>query len=272
MNQLLELASGDYIYYAAADDKVLPGFFEKSMMLLAEYSQSSLCSALEIEIDAKSRSKGWIATPVVSKQARFFSPQECHRLFQKYGIWILSPTTIYNRQALLQAGGYIPELGSICDAFVALMMANRYGVCFIPETLACFRVSNTNTSIAEYRDPNYFVKSIKYSSQLMQTTYSDLFSADHVHIWEKQWLYTLAISKLNVLGSDHRWDFALRTLSESIPIPAWINTLLSRVMQRSIQMSHSLLRFYAAARVGWLPIALRRRFSGIGLTFEENCH
>src|SRR6185295_14666668 len=37
LNRALSLASGDYCYGSAADDRVRPGFFEKAMRLLTMY-------------------------------------------------------------------------------------------------------------------------------------------------------------------------------------------------------------------------------------------
>src|SRR5206468_3510075 len=42
----LELARGDYVFASAADDCVLPGFFQKSMELLARYPQAGLCCTI----------------------------------------------------------------------------------------------------------------------------------------------------------------------------------------------------------------------------------
>src|SRR2546429_8407572 len=42
MNRGLELARGDYGYYAAADDQVFPGFFEKALRLLNDHPQAAL--------------------------------------------------------------------------------------------------------------------------------------------------------------------------------------------------------------------------------------
>src|SRR5687768_4683791 len=48
MNLGLNLARGQYIYYAAADDEALPGLFEKSLTLLSRYPDASLsCSISE---------------------------------------------------------------------------------------------------------------------------------------------------------------------------------------------------------------------------------
>jgi len=42
----LEKATCDYIYFAGADDYLLPGFFEKSLKLLAKHPQAGFCSSL----------------------------------------------------------------------------------------------------------------------------------------------------------------------------------------------------------------------------------
>src|SRR5882762_3451884 len=38
----IDLSSGDYVFFPAADDEILPGFFEKSLGLLAQYPQAGL--------------------------------------------------------------------------------------------------------------------------------------------------------------------------------------------------------------------------------------
>ena len=45
VNRALKTVAGKYLYATAADDKVLPGFFEKSMNLLLKYPQAALCCA-----------------------------------------------------------------------------------------------------------------------------------------------------------------------------------------------------------------------------------
>jgi len=41
--RLIAAASGDYVFPCASDDWILPGFFEKSMKLLAQFPQAGLC-------------------------------------------------------------------------------------------------------------------------------------------------------------------------------------------------------------------------------------
>src|SRR5205809_2814761 len=42
MRRGIELARSDYVLFAAADDQVLPGFFEKSLRLLARHPEAGL--------------------------------------------------------------------------------------------------------------------------------------------------------------------------------------------------------------------------------------
>ena len=74
-NRGLNLAAGEYIYWAAADDRVCPGFFEKSMDILAQYPQAGLCSSLFKLIGENGEDKGWVRSPVIS-QTRVFSAEE----------------------------------------------------------------------------------------------------------------------------------------------------------------------------------------------------
>src|SRR5437867_1657558 len=41
INRGIQLVSGDYICFAAADDRILPGLFEKSMAILTKYPEAA---------------------------------------------------------------------------------------------------------------------------------------------------------------------------------------------------------------------------------------
>src|SRR2546427_4547602 len=46
MNHGLELARGEYVFFTASDDEVVPGLFEKSLRLLAQHPEAALCCAV----------------------------------------------------------------------------------------------------------------------------------------------------------------------------------------------------------------------------------
>src|SRR5436190_4062288 len=70
LNRALGEAKGEYIYGAAADDQVLPGFFERSLRLLAKHPQAALCCSYPSRVDA--------VTGSVTPNALGWSDEECY--------------------------------------------------------------------------------------------------------------------------------------------------------------------------------------------------
>ena len=200
VQRLLSLASGDYFYSAGADDLVLPGFFEKSMHLLAQYPQAGLCSTTSKTIDvASGKVIGLLPPESISKDACYISPSQALTWLCRKESWLMGNTCIYNRELLLEAGGFIPELYAFCDGFIQLVIALKCGVCFVPETLAVWRLSTSGHAYTSSSDIDISLKMWSFAAQLMRTTYADLFPVDFVNTWEKRKLTHARISALNKL-------------------------------------------------------------------------
>ncbi len=135
----MKYASGDYVFLAAADDKVLPGFFEKSMELLARHPEVGLCCSDPGSFDG--------STGIVNENRRslnsnspYFSPAEITARLRQGGFDIAGHTCLIRRSAILEVGGLIPELRWHCDWFALQVVAFRYGLCYIPECLSLIRI------------------------------------------------------------------------------------------------------------------------------------
>lgn len=145
-----ERATGDYIYFAAADDRVRPGFFEKTMQMLEEFPQAGLCCSYLSTLDdvtgkISENPLGW------SSVRRYFTPEEVTRIPGILGI--PGHASIIKRSAFLDAGAYLPDLKWHCDWFNSLVVAFRQGICHIPESLALMRMLPTSYSATGTRDP-----------------------------------------------------------------------------------------------------------------------
>lgn len=191
--RLLELVSGDYIYGASADDRVLPGFFEKSMGLLAQYPQAGLCSALNLRMNENGDDLGLCKTPILSLSECYSTPKECADFLNKYDDWLLGHTAIFRRQALLEAGGLIKDLGPRCDWFAMLVISLRHGVCFIPEPLAVYRVTPVSYSGTFLNDFQLSWEIHKKIILLMRTTFRDLFSSEYIEKLESKGFLTIGV-------------------------------------------------------------------------------
>jgi hypothetical protein len=138
LNRLLAEARGDYIHFLAADDFLLPGFYAKAMQLLATHPAAGLCASKTFLLQNGYRrmyhgsDMAWGFTP------RYFEPTE---LIPASGN-ICGNTVVIRRDALVETGGFRPELRWYCDWFANCVVGLRYGACFQPETLAVFRSSD----------------------------------------------------------------------------------------------------------------------------------
>ena len=227
LHKLLKLVETDYLCGAAADDKLLPGFIEKSMNLLEQYPSAGLCSSLFEFIDENGDSKGVNNIAKFTNKAAFFSPDECLDLLRNYESWlsVSGTTAIYSKTALEEMGGFSEELGPYVDAFVRRAIALKYGVCFIPELLGTWRRMERGYSATASSDIAKSVIVIEHADMLMKTKFKDYFLEElanqttNLNIF---WLLSDAWSKnkdnvteiLNTFQKKSVFDGILRFLSK----------------------------------------------------------
>lgn len=158
----LEEASGDYIIFPGADDKILPGLFEKSLALLAEYPQAGICSALALLLGQDGKNLGPYRTAIISKKACFVPPERYLAVYKKYDNWLLTYPAVYKRSAVLEAGGHRADMGAMADAAMIFSIALKHGACFIPEPLAMWRRVPGGYAYETGQDPLQSIKLLDY--------------------------------------------------------------------------------------------------------------
>ncbi len=174
-NRLLSMAVGEYVYFAAADDEVLPGLFKRSMDLLAAHPRAGLCSALVQMMDEQGNDLGMYQSRIVSRKAVYLNPNQILALLRKHGGWMTGCTLFFQREALMNAGGFIEELGPFVDGFTQQVVALKQGACFIPEILARWRFTTTGYSISESKKVEQYFSQMARMDDLMRNRYSGLF-------------------------------------------------------------------------------------------------
>jgi glycosyltransferase involved in cell wall biosynthesis len=256
INRLIQEASGDYLYLSAADDAVLPGFFEKCMALLAEYPQAGLCSGLGRLMNEKGRDSGLRVLPVVSKKPCYLSPKHVRELLSRYGRWFALSSMIIKRDALLGEGGQVAAVGSFADNLAAMVVALRHGACFIPEEFSSWRQKQgAHGSSADWET---LAENGKLIVEIMRTRYADLFPRKYVDRFEQHWRYGVHIT-----ASVRTYRDAQKIVTKVFDRSSGSGTLLDGVGLSAIQISlrlHLLFwRIYAMARFGpWQWWALGR--------------
>lgn len=190
-DQFLGVASGEYFQVIGAHDKLLPGFFEKSMKLLARYPEAGVCSTLAYLIDEKGKNKGFFVTPIVSTKECFIKPETAMSIVNKIDGYIPGHTAICKRTAFETIGGLIPEMHAAADAFALKVIVCKYGACFIPEALVCIRTFPNSYSKRISKDLNCNKEIWQTMEPLLTTTYKEYFTQGHIEYSRDMFSYII---------------------------------------------------------------------------------
>lgn len=131
----LDMSTGEYVFFPAADDEVRPDIFSHATRLLREYPNAGLCSGVGEFCDTQTGLK-WYYGGGMPKQPCYLTPREMLGLAKKGLFHICSYNAVFRRSALIGAGGWIPDLRSACDWFATHVVAFRHGMCHVPEILS----------------------------------------------------------------------------------------------------------------------------------------
>src|SRR5258706_10619427 len=140
MNEGWKQALGEYIYYAAADDLVLPGLFEKSLQLLAQHKEAGLCcsdpaSFIDLPDSGRKINENRLGLSAVPT---CFTPDQVVDLARRKRV-LFSGMSVMKRDAVQKADGFLEELKWHCDFFLIFLVVFRHGICYIPERLNLWR-------------------------------------------------------------------------------------------------------------------------------------
>lgn len=139
-NRGLELARSKHVFFLGANDFVLPGHFSRMKTCLGRYPHAGLWSAMVWLVDEQDRFIRMHPSPVVSLRDAFFPPARCRHMVEVLGNWLTGQTTVYRRDALVEAGGFDPKLKALTDLMAAHVIASRYGAAFSPAPLGVMRI------------------------------------------------------------------------------------------------------------------------------------
>jgi glycosyltransferase involved in cell wall biosynthesis len=133
----LEVARGKYVYFAAADDWVVPGFFGLALRRLEADPDLGLFCGEAILLDGLD-SRPFAVRPAVRPRmsAGRINPGTVKQLLRATDNWILTGSAVFRRDCVVWAGGLDPRLGTFADGYIARKIALRFGLFFEPKPVA----------------------------------------------------------------------------------------------------------------------------------------
>jgi glycosyltransferase involved in cell wall biosynthesis len=137
----LEAARGKYVYFAASDDWVFPGFFALALRRLEADPDMGLFCGEAMLVDGASN-RPFAVRPAVRPRLRAgrIAAAGTEQLLRSTDNWILTGSAIFRRDCVIWAGGFDARLGSFADGFIARKVALKYGFLFEPAIVASWVV------------------------------------------------------------------------------------------------------------------------------------
>jgi glycosyltransferase involved in cell wall biosynthesis len=137
----LDAACGRFLYFAAADDWVMPGFFSLALDRLAGHPDCGFFCADAALIDgASGRPNGDRPTARPRYGQGPVSAARSAELLARIDNWVLTGSAVFRREAIIAAGGLDPRLGSLADSFLSRKIALMSGFYYAPEPVAVWCV------------------------------------------------------------------------------------------------------------------------------------
>ncbi|MBI4625632.1 MAG: glycosyltransferase family 2 protein [Verrucomicrobia bacterium] len=141
INEALPTLRSSHFISLAADDRVLPGYFETVARLLEKYPQAGMCLC---DYECFWNDGRREARPQrLAREASYFPPAAVPRVL--YNRWPHGQSVV-QLAALRAAGGYPADLRWHCDWFVSWAICLRHGFCYAPIVSTALRVSDSSYS------------------------------------------------------------------------------------------------------------------------------
>jgi glycosyltransferase involved in cell wall biosynthesis len=264
LNRGIGESRGKYVYLAAADDMVHPGFFSKALAVLEKYPEAAFTCG-ECEIVNESGAVTAIRPPARPTQhTAYLAPNAVKHLLRRIDNWGLTSSAILRRDLVLSVGSLDSHLASFADGFLLRKLALRHGFCFIPTIVAQWMARSDGYSRSIAADPRKSLELLDIACQKIMADpdfpdwYSDFFRRR----------YRFSISYIAACS-----DPPNRELLNKIAVQGWldrlvIDTALSfRHWGRSLAPAWLAVRMYPFSVMALAQTALARRVQA----WRRNC-
>ena len=177
INKGIDRIQGDFVALCAADDIMLPEFFQLAYTAFNKYPDIGLCCGEVSEFQDNQLPKFAKKTMLPTKTLTCISSLDLPSILLKTPFFIHTTATIYRREYLLRYGKLQEGLKSVADWYLNYQIAFRHGVCYIPKTCGAFYINPQSYSQKFKKSAlrsemyNSLIKQIKQEGQ----TWHDFF-------------------------------------------------------------------------------------------------
>jgi glycosyltransferase involved in cell wall biosynthesis len=240
----LQAARGRYVYFAAADDWVMPGFFARAVEALEVDTTVGLFCGEAVLVDGQTgRLIGYRPPVRPIYRAGTVSAERAERLLRRSDNWILTGSAVFRRSAVLAVGALDERLGTFADGYLARKVALTSGFIFMPEVAATWCVFPEGIS----RQTAQRIESVQRLLEVASACLAidPIFPRWYAQLFQRR--FRFAVCRLALLA-----DPVNRPLLKTVGAGSWIDRLVLEALSRL-----TVGPFARNMAAGWLWLRLR---------------
>jgi glycosyltransferase involved in cell wall biosynthesis len=191
-NTGLAAASGDLVYFAAADDFVLPGLFSAASGALRAHAAAAFFCSWVVIVDRNSQIIGFRPFFSPWKEDRYVSAETVIRESAVSDNWAVGQSVIYRRDLLVELGDFDASLGSFADGMRVRQLAFRHGFFFSTKVLAAWEVYPESYSARSALSRVENVRLIEAAKRRMAATLPSEVNERYPALFERRLRFNMA--------------------------------------------------------------------------------
>jgi glycosyltransferase involved in cell wall biosynthesis len=259
----LNEARGQLVYFGAADDFVLPGFFEAAISTLQTYPQAGLFFGDARLADGQSGRSLGVRPPVRPRySAGFIDASTVAKLFRRNDNFIVTGAAVFRRDAVISAGGFQNELFTFADGYLVRKIALMRGFCYAPVAVMTWCVFPGGVSRTTSTHP-------ERAKQLLTTIVSRLepdpvFPDWYADAFKRRWHFSTARLALeeNPANRELLIDMGAQTSGDRAALDYFLNTF-GRKAARLLVLGWLWWRYRPFSLVGLATTSIARRLGAL---------
>jgi glycosyltransferase involved in cell wall biosynthesis len=202
LNTGLAAATGEFVYFGASDDFVLPGFFDDALTALRAHPQAAYFCARVVLVGVDGSIVDFRPILPPSRTAAFISPAQARRLIRTIDNWAVGQSVVLRRKAISDLGGFDEALGSFCDGIVYRLLAIRDGFYFSDRLATAWEVRRDTLSARSALSPSESPRLIEAAQRRIAELFPPPLNTDYPPLFVRRLAFNVARMALTTPGDD----------------------------------------------------------------------
>jgi glycosyltransferase involved in cell wall biosynthesis len=232
LNTGLAIAKQEFVYFAAADDFVLPGFFFAALSSFKTCPEAAYFCAQVVLIDQNGAIVDFRPLLPPASENAYISSDKSRRLIQTIDNWAVGQSVVYRRQLLFEIGGFNESLGSFCDGMTYRLLAFRKGFYFSDQLVCAWEIRPDSFSARSALSATENVRLIETAKACIARTFPPPLNKEYPELFARRLRFNMA--RLALLPSSEICDVqAIADLAELGDFDRRIMTALNNLHRPS---------------------------------------